>query len=258
MALNPCITRWAGKTVWIIGASSGIGRATAARLHARGARVIVSARQAEALEGFVREHPGSVALPLDATDAAALAHAATTLDADGGFDGLVYCAGHYRPMRAFAMDLADAERHLQVNYLGALRTLDMAIPRLLTRPRDSAFISLVGSVAGYCGLPNSLAYGPTKAALLNLAQTLFLDLRPRGVGVSLISPGFVETPLTAHNEHPMPALISAAEAAEAIVQGWERGRFEIHFPRRFSLAMKLLALLPARLYFYCVHKVTGL
>lgn len=258
MSLNPRITNWQGKTVWIIGASTGIGRATAALLHARGARVIASARDARALEGFASQHPGAIGLPMDVTDTGSVKLAIDRIDALGGTDGVVYCAGHYRPMRADAMDADELMRHLQVNYIGALNVLVPMLPRLLQRPRDSAFVSLVGSVAGYVGLPNSLAYGPTKAALIHLAQTLFLDLRPKGVGVSLINPGFVDTPLTAPNRHAMPAKISAEEAADAIVQGWARGQFEIHFPRRFSLAMKLLALLPARWCFYLVHKVTGL
>ena len=256
MPLNPPIGDWRNKTVWIVGASSGIGRATASLLHSQGARVIVSARSSEALEEFVAEHPGAVALALDVTDRQSVATAFEQLHARGDLDGLVYCAGHYRAMRADAMDLPDMLRHLNVNYVGALNLLDTTLPHLLQRPRGSAFVSLVSSVAGYRGLPNSLAYGPTKAALINLAQTLYLDLHDRGLGVSLINPGFVQTPLTAQNTHPMPALISPQEAAREILRGWEQGRFEIHFPKRFTYLMKTLELLPYRLYFYCVSKVT--
>jgi NAD(P)-dependent dehydrogenase (short-subunit alcohol dehydrogenase family) len=258
MSLNPRIADWHGKTVWIVGASTGIGRATALLLHARGARVIVSARAADALQELACAHPGAIPLPMDVTDPQSVSHAIERIDALGGTDGVMYCAGHYRPMRADALDAVELMRHLQVNYIGALNVLGPTLPRLLARPRDTAFVSLVGSVAGYVGLPNSIAYGPTKAALIHLAQTLFLDLRPMGVAVSLINPGFVDTPLTAPNRHAMPAKISAEEAATAILQGWSRGQFEIHFPRRFSLAMKLLALLPARMGFYLIHKVTGL
>ena len=252
--LNPPLRDWRGQTVWIIGASTGIGRATAAALHRAGARVTVSARKAAALSEFVAQHPGSQALALDATDAAEVSRAAAQLLAQGPLDIVVYCAGHYNAMRADAMDLADMRRHMEVNYLGALVLLDAVLPALLARGRGH--ISLVGSVAGYRGLPNSLAYGPTKAALINLAETLYLDLHPRGLGVSVVNPGFVETPLTAGNAFTMPALISPAQAADAMLQGWARGEFELHFPKRFTHWMKALRLLPNRLFFALVSRAT--
>ena len=257
MPLNSPITDWRGKTVWLIGASSGIGRATASLLHARGAHVIVSARNTEALNGFVKQHPGAAALALDITDAAAVQAAAASLLAGQGLDGMVFCAGHYKEMCAEAMDLPDMERHVQINYVGALRAIHAVLPHLLVNPRGGTFISLTGSVAGYRGLPKSLAYGPTKAALINLAQTLYLDLHDKGIAVSIINPGFVATPLTAQNNFAMPALISPEQAAMEILQGWERGAFEIHFPKRFTLWMKALELLPYRLYFSCVRRFTG-
>lgn len=145
------------------------------------------------------------------------------------------------------------QEHLKINYLGALYLLEALLPALLAR--GSGHISLVGSVAGYRGLPNSLAYGPTKAALINLAETLYLDLHPKGIGVSLVNPGFVKTPLTAGNAFDMPALISPEEAAQAMLQGWARGDFELHFPKRFTLWMKALRLLPNRLFFSLVGRV---
>ena len=116
----------------------------------------------------------------------------------------------------------------------------------------------MSSVAGFRGLPHSLAYGPTKAALINLAETLYLDLQPLGVGVSLINPGFVETPLTAQNQFKMPALITPDEAAQEILRGWQRGSFEIHFPKRFTRWMKALRHLGYGLYFPAVRRSTGL
>jgi len=252
--LNPPITDWHGKTVWIVGASSGIGQATAAALHGLGARVIVSARQGRALDAFVQQHAGSQALALDATDRQAVQAAAAQLLAQGPLDCVLYCAGHYTAMRADALDLDDMLRHVDVNYLGALHLLDAVLPALLAR--GAGHISLVGSVAGYRGLPQSLAYGPTKAALINLAETLYLDLHPHGLGVSIINPGFVKTPLTAGNPFAMPALLTPAQAATAIVQGWARGAFEIHFPKRFTLWMKALRLLPNRTYFYLIRRAT--
>ena len=113
-------------------------------------------------------------------------------------------------------------------------------------------------MAGFRGLPQGLAYGPTKAALIHLAEALYLDLHPEGIAVSIVNPGFVATPLTAQNDFSMPALISPEQAASAIVQGWERGDFDIHFPKRFTRVMKLLRLLPYRLYFPAVRRFTGL
>ena len=256
MSLNPPIREWRGKRVWLVGASTGIGRALAEQLHALGATVIVSARKLEALKAFVLAHPGSIALPLDVTDRAAVRRAAGSALADGPLDLVCYCAGHYQPMRATAIDLNELLRHHEVNTLGALHVLDAITPAMVAR--GQGHISLVSSVAGFRGLPQSLAYGPTKAALINLAETLYLDLQPRGLGVSVINPGFVETPLTAQNEFHMPALISPQQAAQAILQGWAKGEFDIHFPKRFTFVMKLLRLLPYRLFFPLVRRMTGL
>ncbi len=252
--LNPPMRHWQGQSVWVIGASSGIGRATAAALHALGARVTVSARKEAALQAFVAEHPGSVALVLDSTDRAAMHTAAQHVLAQQPLDCVVYCAGAYQPMRADAMDVDVMQQHLRVNYEGALFMLESVLPAM--RQRGQGHISLVSSVAGYRGLSNSLAYGPTKAALTNLAENLHLDVHRLGLGVSVINPGFVDTPLTAQNHFTMPALLTPAQAAQAIVQGWAQGRFEIHFPRRFTIWMQLLRILPDRWYFYFARKTT--
>ncbi|MCP5269748.1 MAG: SDR family NAD(P)-dependent oxidoreductase [Burkholderiaceae bacterium] len=255
--MNPALKDWTGQVVWLVGASTGIGRATAARLHAAGAQVIVSARNAAALRAFAQQHPGSVALPVDATDRDAMRAAAADIVArHGRLDMVMYCAGTYRAMRAneFALDVA--LQHQQVNYVGALHLLDAVLPVLLKQGRGH--LSLVGSVAGYRGLPQALAYGPTKAALINLAEILYMDLHPRGIGVSVVNPGFVETPLTAQNAFHMPALITPEEAADEIVRGWRRGDFEIHFPKRFTLWLKALRMLAYRPYFAAVRRSTGL
>jgi NAD(P)-dependent dehydrogenase (short-subunit alcohol dehydrogenase family) len=256
MALNPGLTDWRGLRVWLVGASSGIGRATASALHGRGATVFVSARNTSELDAFAAAHPGAVALGLDVADRDAVGVAATTVLQGGPLDLVLFCAGHYRALRATSFDLAEMKRHQQVNYVGALHLLDAVLPALLRQ--GHGHLSLVASVAGYRGLPRSLAYGPTKGALINLAETLYLDLHERGIGVSVINPGFVATPLTVANPFPMPALITPEEAARAILRGWASGRFEIHFPRRFTLAMKLLALLPFGPYQAAVRRITGL
>jgi NAD(P)-dependent dehydrogenase (short-subunit alcohol dehydrogenase family) len=260
MALNPRMADWGDRTVWLVGASTGIGRATASALHARGAKVVVSARSADALHTFVDAHPGALALPLDVTDPVAVQAAAQTLLAQGPLDCVVYCAGHYHAMDATRMDMPDLLRHNAVNYLGALYLLDAVVPRLLAQPLNQragqrGHVSLMGSVAGYRGLPNSLAYGPTKAALINLAETLYLDLHARGVSVSLINPGFVDTPLTRQNQFKMPALITPEQAAQHILKGWARGDFEIHFPKRFTRWMKALQILPYPAFFAATRRL---
>ena len=253
MSLNPRIDSWTGRRVWVIGASTGIGRATAEALLQRGVRVAVSARNAQALQHI----DGALALPLDVTDAAALQAAMQRIAHDwGGLDVLLYCAGTYRPLRATAFDLQSALQHDDVNYRGALHALAAVLPTLIAQ--RAGHLAVVSSVAGFGGLPQALAYGPTKAALINLAETLYLDLHPLGIGVHVINPGFVETPLTAQNTFAMPALITPEQAASALIAGLEAGRFDIHFPRRFTLWLKLLQLLPRSLYFRIVSRFTGL
>ncbi|MGJ7613132.1 MULTISPECIES: SDR family NAD(P)-dependent oxidoreductase [unclassified Variovorax] len=260
---NPPLTDWQGKTAWIVGASSGIGRATALALLARGARVGVSARNGEALDELAALHneagqpPRVIALPLDVCDAASVAAAhAHLLSVTGAIDFVLHNAATYDALRADAFSLDTMLVHQQVNYVGALHVLAAVLPGFVAR--NAGHIAITGSVAGFRGLPKSLAYGPTKAALANLAEVLYVDLHARGIGVSLVQPGFVDTPLTAQNDFKMPALITPAAAAEAMLDGWRRGRFEIHFPRRFTFWMKLMRLLPYRLYFPAVARLTGL
>jgi NAD(P)-dependent dehydrogenase (short-subunit alcohol dehydrogenase family) len=268
MALNPPLRNWAGKNVWLVGASSGIGQACADLLHAQGANVFVSARQAALLDDWVTRHPGAdtqgrpraVALPLDVTDQRALQLAAEAITARGPLDLVVYCAGYYKAVGAQRYSLEEMLRHEQVNYVGALYLLDAVLPQLQRQAAagQGGHLSLVSSVAGFRGLPKSLAYGPTKAALINLAEALYLDLQPQGLGVSVVNPGFVETPLTAQNRFKMPALITPEVAAREMLAGWARGAFELHFPKRFTHWLKFMRLLPYRLYFPLVRKFTGL
>ncbi len=156
MPLNPPITDWRGQRVWLVGASSGIGRALAALLHARGAQVCVSARQQALLDDFVRQHPGSRALALDVTDAAAVAHAAQQVLATGPLDLVCYCAGYYRPMSATALDLAELLQHQNVNVTGALHLLQATVPALLQaadagrRPHLSRHCCKVSDEAAFC------------------------------------------------------------------------------------------------------------
>jgi len=159
-------------------------------------------------------------------------------------------------MRAWDVDLPAARAIIEVNLTGIYNGLVPLVPQLLKQ--GSGTLAIVSSVAGYRGLPKALVYGPTKAAAINLAETLYLDLQPRGIGVCVVNPGFVRTPLTAQNDFEMPYLIEPEQAAEEIVQGLGRGEFEIHFPKRFSRMLKFLRLLPYGAYFPAIRRSTKL
>lgn len=250
--MNPVIRDWHGKRVWLVGASTGIGAAVARELQERGARLALSARRADKLAALGID--GALLLPCDATDTGSLAAARQRLLAElGGIDLVIYLAGDYVPMGADNFDLALAERVIAVNFHGALRTTATVLPDLA----PGGGIAFVASVAGYRGLPRALCYGPGKAALIHFAECLYQDLHPRCIGVWIINPGFVATPLTAQNDFAMPALQTPAQAATATVDGFSRANFEIHYPKRFTRLMKLLAHLPYRWYFPLVRRSTG-
>jgi short-subunit dehydrogenase len=259
MPLNAPIIDWQDRRVWIVGASTGIGAALARQLDAAGARLALSARNAATLDGLAAEFRDAIALPLDVRDAGSLRDAEARIRATfGGIDVAVLNAGTYHAMRADEFSLAAMDEHFAVNWHGTVNALAALLPGMLKDAARRPALAVVASVAGYAGLPNALAYGPSKAALINLAETLYLDLAPRGIGVFLINPGFVDTPLTRQNTFHMPALISAEEAAGHIVAGFARGEFEIHFPKRFTRTMKALSKLPYAAYFRAVRKATGL
>lgn len=255
MALNPRIPNWQGQRVWVIGASYGIGAALARRLINDGARVAMSARSRDLLDAIAEGNDAMVEV-LDVTEAASVAKAARhILAAWGGIDLVLIVAGTHVEMRADTFDLARAKRLFDVNVIGVLNCLDAVLPTL--RAQRHGGVAIVSSVAGYRGLPRALIYGPTKAALINLAESLYLDLAPQGIGVYLINPGFVDTPLTQKNEFKMPALIPADKAAELTLAGIAAGEFEIHFPRRFTNLLRLLRTLPYPAYFAAVRRFTS-
>lgn len=256
MALNERITDWQGRRVWLVGASTGIGAALARGLSERGARLALSARSREKLETLAASCPGSMLLPLDVTVAGSLQRAHDALLAEwGGVDLVVLNAGTYRPLHVEELSPAAARETIGLNLLGVMDGVSVVAPTLLRQ--GAGGVVIVGSVAGYAGLPKALVYGASKAALINFAESLYLDLAPRGVSVYLVSPGFVATPLTEQNDFRMPALMQPEEAAEAIVSGLARGVFEIHFPKRFTLWLKLLRLLPYNWFFPLVRRATG-
>ena len=252
--MNPRLRDWHGRRVWLFGASAGIGEALARELHRRGARLALSARSAPRLQALAAELPGSMVLPCAAADTDGMQAALASLQAAwGGIDLVVYLAGDYAPMRAADFDPGRALQLLDVNFAGALRLAGVMLPAL--QPGNG--LAFVASVAGYRALPKALAYGPGKAALIHFAEGLHLDLAPRGIGVWLINPGFVATRLTAGNDFAMPALLTPAEAAVRTLDGLASGAFEITYPRRFTLWLKLLRCLPDRLYFPLIRRLTG-
>ncbi|MCX9154911.1 SDR family NAD(P)-dependent oxidoreductase [Niveibacterium sp. 24ML] len=254
--MNEPIRDWRGKRVWIVGASTGIGAALAEDLAARGAHLALSARRVERLQAFVDRLPGSVAIPLDVAEHQTLMPALLQLlDLWGGIDVVIFNAGTYAPMRAWDLTVEGARTTFEINLMGVINGVAAVLPQFLQQGEGA--IVIVGSVAGYRGLPKALAYGASKAAVINFAESLYMDLAPRGVSVFLVNPGFVETPLTAKNKFRMPALISAAEASRQILQGMARGRFEIHFPRRFTLMLKAMRFLPEWIYLRAVRRATG-
>ncbi|HRD93626.1 MAG TPA: SDR family NAD(P)-dependent oxidoreductase [Accumulibacter sp.] len=254
--MNDRIEDWSGKRVWLLGASSGIGAALGTLLLARGARVAFSARNAARLAELAGDAERALVLPCDAADEASL-HAAWEglLAAWGGIDVALYVAGDYLPMRAWQLDAARARQMIAVNFGGAVSFAACVVPQLLRQ--GSGQIGFVASVAGYRGLPKSLIYGPTKAALINFAESLYLDLEPKGIGVRVINPGFVATPLTAKNDFAMPALLTPEQAAQQTIAGFASGAFEIHYPKRFTLVLKVLAHLPYRVYFPLIRRFAG-
>jgi NADP-dependent 3-hydroxy acid dehydrogenase YdfG len=249
------IPSFLGQRVWVIGASSGIGEACANALIKAGAKVALSSRRKERLNPIASlGNPGqTLVLPLDVTNDAQLKNSyQSILSLWGGIDLLLFVSGVYVPLRADNFDMAVAEHTIDANLLGPMRAVALVLPEMLKA--HAGHIAIVGSVAGYSGLPRALAYGPSKAAIINFCETLYYDLLPQGVSVHMISPGFVATEATAQNDFEMPALISAEEAANQILIGLEKGEFDIHFPKRFSGFLKFLRILPYPIYFWIVRR----
>jgi NAD(P)-dependent dehydrogenase (short-subunit alcohol dehydrogenase family) len=193
-------------------------------------------------------NPKFIPAPCDISDAASIVAAVNGIEAGGRPIALALLnAGTYIPTEIDRFDLQDWRRQIEVNLNGTAACLAALLPQMLAR--QSGQIGIVASVSGYRGLPRAGAYGATKAALINLAESLRLELKPRGVCVSLINPGFIRTPLTDKNDFPMPFLMEVEPAARRLVDGLESGRFETTFPRRFTWMLKLLRLLPYALYF---------
>jgi NAD(P)-dependent dehydrogenase (short-subunit alcohol dehydrogenase family) len=246
---------------WVTGASSGLGRATALALARRGWCVVATARRTDELLKLAAERidgqGGIVAAPADTTDAAAVRAALAQAEAQTGRTCAlaILNAGTYVPTKAENFDLAGWRTQIEVNLNGTATCLDAILPGMILRGRGQ--VAFVASIAGYRGLPDAGAYGATKAALINLAEAMRLDLAPKGIMVNLVNPGFIRTPLTDRNSFPMPFLMEVEPAAERLVEGLATGRFETTFPKRFTWILKFLRLLPYALYFPAVARFTG-
>jgi NADP-dependent 3-hydroxy acid dehydrogenase YdfG len=242
---------------WVTGASTGIGREVAAQLAQAGWTVAISARRAEELETLAAAHPGKmIVAKLDITDQAAVAAAVARIEAEAGRSvaRAVLNAGTYLRDTAPTFDVEKFKTQVDVNLVGTANCLAALMPRMLAAKRGQ--IGIVGSLAGLGGLPAAVTYSATKAALLAMAQSLKFDFDKAGIGISVILPGFVKTPLTDRNKFPMPMLMEVADAARAILHGLDNGHFLIAFPGALAWPMRLLRTLPAPVYFWLVARTT--
>ena len=244
---------------WVTGASSGIGRAVAIELARRGYVVAATARRAGELEALAREvsSPGHILpMPGDVTDLAAMEAVVDDIERQHGPLALAFLnAGTFFQDKAAVFDAAMVKRTFDINVGGAANGLQPVLTRMVARGRGQVAIN--ASVAGYGGLPTSAAYGATKAALINMAESLRISMGLAGVTIQVVNPGFVGTPLTDKNTFPMPFLIPVEDAARRICTGFERNGFEIAFPRRMAWLLKAVNLLPYSLYFPAVARFTG-
>ena len=218
-----------GKTYWIIGASEGLGRALVHLLSKEGAYLVLSARGTERLSALEAEIPAARGVAMDVTDPASVKAA---LAEAGDVDGIVYSVGLYDPMPADKWDGDRAIAMAEANYLGAMRVLAGVVPRMARDGRGH--IVLIGSLAGFAGLPGAIGYASSKAALMHLAEDMHADLHGRGVIVQRVNPGFIRTRLTAKNDFDMPQIMEPEVAAQHVLCAMKSGRFSTSFPKPFS------------------------
>ena len=230
--------------VWITGASAGLGRALALRLARAGFSVAVTARRSEALQALATEAGGLiVSYPGDVTDAIGMAAIVEAIERDRGPIALaILNAGVYHLRERERFDTALVWQTIETNLGGTMRCLDPLLAAMLPRRRGQ--IAIVASLAGYGGIPGSIAYGAAKAAMINMAEGLRLTYAARGLTIQVINPGFIATAMTAPNDYPMPFLMGVEAAAERIAAGLARPRFEIAFPKRLAWPAKAAGVLP--------------
>lgn len=241
---------------WVTGASSGIGAAIVERLARDGWKVAASARGQDALRAVASRAPGIVAIAADVGDRASMQAAAARIRTEIGPIGLVVAnAGVYLPVDARRIESDAYRRTFDVNLMGAVHLIETVSADFVVR--REGHIHIVSSATGFGGMPTASAYGASKAALINMAECLKIELDRCGVGVSLSTPGFVETPAQDDNAFPKPFMVTPEFAAQRIVQGIMRGGFETTFPRRFTWGLKALYALPKPVYLSIVRRQTG-
>ena len=241
------------KKIWITGASSGIGKALAEKFALEGWKVAVSARRKEILDRMAQNENIS-SHPLDVTNQEQINDVfSKIINEFGSLDLCVFSSGTYDPKLEQEINIKQNKFVMDTNFFGVLYCIK-AVEKYF-KDKKSGHISIVSSVAAYRGLPNSSGYGPSKAALTNLTESLYFDFKKYDVRISLVSPGFIKTPLTDKNEFPMPFIKSPEFAAEKMFIGLTKGKsFEIHFPKALTILLKLLRVLPYKIYLFLIDK----
>ena len=246
------------KNIWITGASSGIGKALAIRFAQKGWQVAASARRENLLNKISELNKNISPFPLDVTDKEKCKEVFEEIkNKYQNLDICFFSTGTWDPNKEKNIDIEQMESVMKINFFGTLNCIKTV--ENYFKDKKSGHISIVSSVAGYRGLPNSTGYGASKAALINLAESLYFDFGRHNVRISLVSPGFIKTPMTDKNEFKMPFLKTPEFAADKIYNGLVNGsNFEIDFPKELTLILKLLKILPNRLYLYLIKKLTKL
>jgi len=227
------------KSIWLIGASEGLGREVARLLNAEGAKLFLSARNETSLRDLCHEMLDATPLPLDVTNAESIRSAYALIEY---LDVIIYNAGAYDPMPTQNWDTDKALRMIDVNLNGCLRAVGEVLPDMLAN--RSGHIVLIGSLSAYGGLPKAIGYGASKAAVASIAETMRHDLKGTGVEVQLINPGFIKTRLTDKNNFKMPQLLTPINAAKHVIKGMRKNTFRYDFPWPFSGIIKLFTSLP--------------
>ena len=246
------------KNIWITGASSGIGKALAIKFAKEGWQVAASARRVNLLDDLNKNNPNIHSFPLDVVDPKnTLNTFQSILEKLNNIDLCIFSTGTYDPKKEREINLEQIRTTINVNFFGTLNCIKVV--EKYFKDKKNGHISIISSVAGYRGLPNSTGYGPSKAALTNLAESLYFDFKKHGVRVSLISPGFIKTPMTDKNKFKMPFIKSSEFAANKIYKGLINSKaFEITFPKQLTIIMKILRILPYWKYLYLIEKLTKL
>ena len=244
------------KVIWITGASTGIGKSLAIKFSKNGWKVAISARRAEILNDISRQNENIFPFPLDVTNREDCKKVFLEIKNKlKNIDICVFSTGTWDPKKEKEIDVDQIENVMKVNFFGTLNTIKSV--EKYFKESGKGHISIVSSIAGYRGLPNSTGYGPSKSALNNLTESLYFDFKKYGVRISLISPGFIKTPMTDKNDFKMPFLKTSEYAADKIYDGLVNTNvFEIHFPKQLTLTLKLLKILPNWLYLKLVGKLT--